>query len=1295
MRLVAVLAGTVLAAATGAGAEFEPDAATLFLAHFNGPLETADYALGIARFCGNGARPVEGYYGGGIDLRSRGLAKDFPSTCADFTPRFDGWGFRARGNLDPAQGTLECWFQPDTGKRPAGTRPLGVFLGSTLQRSVPHPDKSRNMYASFEVSLSTYALRYVLPTVAGGCFAGEVVFSKVPGYQRSLDAGWHHFALNWSQGEMVIWIDGRPAATFDMTGQWGLVAFENPVRYLSMAECVLDELRISSTVRYQQDFEPGWREGRRPASAFTGVPGLARHDARLMPAPLPRTIPAPQRAQTVDERLGDFVLRLDRATGALVGLNGAGSAAEGLILHKGLERAPLLPRAVENYRRRDDVLRFSQRFDADVEAAHRISSGGRWLAWQVTLVNHGPRELWLEPVLGLPCPGGVEEFFDGCQAQRAIGLARHRDEYCLTLPLAAASGAGRFLGVGTDPHTDLNDIVTEWLPDRGGAIRQGTKIALAPGESFTIPFRVVAGRADFDTLDAVAAFHDCFPDLYALQPDVPVYSSMPATQDITVDESGDMKRVGYAGGFWGHGPGHDKGDEFGRPEWWDNPEFYDRREYQSYTRRIERLWGTLDGLRENITYNFRRSFENYYPVRRFHTCPDLTPEYIVQSLWPGHRPNEDPLCFGQYYVPITNWWIVNEYNTPIGAFFRETTRNYYRQCAGFCVGFINDMSHAGALYRHNDPIAQNAPGRSFSRDLGTFVRKALGRKQRYEVLNRFVDGGHRASFWSDGGAFSYTLCAYSAAIAIEGAALYKDLTGTATYVIPARYLLGEKPLSAMTHMNDDWTGYYLKPDEFTSESLREYYRFADAQLTLFCLRYGVTLDPTSYMWGRQISLERAPLMVESSTLGRKLVPGARVEPPLWVCRAGDTLRTLLVIGNHRPETRQTNLETVNRYFGGALLLAPYYGGRAEHAVTPETTTVAGVRVEPRDLAAFKAVGLLECDGPASATSTLAGDGIALRLAVDVTAAPGAALRLADFAPLYQIRRVAVNGRPTTWLPGEPIALPDAKSRVEVDYANRAFEFTPSQWKAVELIKDGATNFCLVADAGVDYGIPVSPSGKAGRTFAIGYERGTAAMLNDFVAQYDEEDGRPGTLRPAPLVSAPPEAFQGWTVRLAERPGLAAGRVRIESDLREIIVEGPTQGEMRRAMVVLLRLVDRKYPHVGRFFPLRLARARYEPGKPAPLAKWIPRKLTFEFYEKVSDPLFLAKPVLRPEYEELYAGGNMDFAGKYALRASPYLFEPTYGDDFVYGYSGPGKAASREELHRAVNPSPKAPAEQKK
>lgn len=50
-----------------------------------------------------------------------------------------------------------------------------------------------------------------------------------------------------------------------------------------------------------------------------------------------------------------------------------------------------------------------------------------------------------------------------------------------------------------------------------------------------------------------------------------------------------------------------------------------------------------------------------------------------------------------------------------------------------------------------------------------------------------------------------------------------------------------------------------------------------------------------------------------------------------------------------------------------------------------------------------------------------------------------------------------------------------------------------------------------------------------------------------------------------------------------------------------------------------------------------------------------------------DKLWLVKPILQREYEPLYADGNTDFAGKYDLRWSPYICEPTCSDNFVHGH----------------------------
>ncbi|MFW6059110.1 MAG: hypothetical protein ACODAQ_02950, partial [Phycisphaeraceae bacterium] len=956
------------------------------------------------------------------------------------------------------------------------------------------------------------------------------------------------------------------------------------------------------------------------------------------------------------------------------------ASSNGLMLHRGLERTPLAPQGMEDFRQHDGRTRFTQRFEDDIVALHELKQASGTLRWRVTLVNEAEREMWLEPLLSLPVPlSAVEEMFDGTAPRRNIPVPRHRDVYAHTLPFIAAANSEQHIGVGIDPHVNLSDIVNQWIPvDDGGIIRQGTKLALSPGEQYSYDFIVVAGDGAFGTLDAIDAFHAQFPELYRLLPDVTVFTYMPKTQYWAASKQVDMKRLGYAGNFWGHGPGHDKGDEFVTPEWWNNPRFDYDDHYRDYARRIQRLWGTPAQVREYITLFYRQSYDNWYPVRRFHTCPDMTPEWIVKELWPEYTPNEDPWCFGQYYKGSWDAVIVNEYNTPLGAHFREHARRYFYQANGYCHGFINDMSHAGALYRHNDPIAQRTAGRSFSRDLGTFVRKALGRRQRYEDLSRAVIADTRITYWSDGGAFSYTLGAFSAGMAIEGAGMYKDLTGPAKYIEPARYLIGEKPFGAMTHINDDWIGYFLDVEEFTPAKLRDYYRYAGRQLVLYCLKTGTTLDPGTYMWGRQYELEMAPLMVDAAVRGRKIVPAARVREPLWVRRNGDDLDTLLIVGNTKPRDIQTDIEVLNRYFDGAPLFAGYFGDGARHRVDEATTVIESVNVPTRDAAAFRAVGMLETDAAATAGSRITGDGLHVQLKLAIEATPGATLRLNPMAPLYVVEQVTMNGEPVRFIADEPLQLAERHSEIGVTYRNAAIDFDPEQWAQVELIRNGRVNFCLVADDGTSY--QVDPDQPA-YTFTIGYEHGTARMLNDFIEQYDSEDGRLGNLGRAAYVDERPNGYAGWIVELIEDPMMDAGRVSLDLSQRVIRVAGPTQGEMRRAMVVLMRLVDRKYPHVGRFFPLRNRKQFYDADKPVPFEKWVLRKPTREFYEALEDQKFLVKPVLRAEYEHLYADDRMDFAGQYELRRAPFVIEPTYGDDFVYGYSGSGTAASKKQLMR--------------
>jgi len=594
---------------------------------------------------------------------------------------------------------------------------------------------------------------------------------------------WHHLALCWSRGEFVGYLDGRPFYSTDMSQYRGFAFACNVGISVMINGIVLDELRISDVVRYESDFEPNWRDGKRPDYAFAGIPGIKRYPPDLK---LPvRTAPtqAAMSGKQIKRSIADTTLVFDGDSGYLqqlgIGAETAKRGANGLLLFNGLEREPVRAIRAASWRVSDDAITFVQVFETGIRASHRIAASDNVITWDVSLLNESPQEAWLEALLSLPVPfSKVKEFFDGSSVHRTTALPRRRDEYVCTMPFVAAAGTTMGIGIGLDPHVAFNALVAEWMPERNtGTIRQGTKLALAPGERFTLPFLVLSTPADFGTLDALEAYQDNAPDLYHLLPDVPIYSYLPAGSSPWQESFHDFYRLTYTGNYWGHGPGHDQGDYYGSSRWWDNAKLYGQKSYQ-YTMQLESSYHSLETLRELIRQAARTEFDNYYPVRRIHTCPDLLPEHIINDLWPTYRPRGDPLVRGQYFYDHWGWLMVNEHNTPLGRHVRDDIRRYYRGTAPYISGFMNDMSDL-SLLRHDDPIAKQTPGRAFSRDRGTYVLGHAGRMDRYRMINSFVDNSHRSSIWSDGGFGSYVACAYSAAQANEICSEhYGYLTGT-------------------------------------------------------------------------------------------------------------------------------------------------------------------------------------------------------------------------------------------------------------------------------------------------------------------------------------------------------------------------------------------------------------------------------------------------------------------------------------------------------------------------------------
>lgn len=1297
------------------------DESTLLLAGFDEDPERADYANGWDRFGGGGYSVVEGYYGNGVDLRGIELPQDFWSKDNAFLPHYSQWVFWPRGNIDFRQGTMEFWFKvaPDDARRtsiggsdlihfqshqPLRTGvtddyvPAGLPPREEIRRA---QSMGKHLSSHIFVRLNTRQLSWSLVSLKGQRMKGSVTFAREKAFGRNLSPDqWHHFAIQWSAAGVEIYLDGRLVGVHSLQNDAGLALTSPTQRGLAINGVVMDELRISRVPRYRGGFEPNWRESSRPADAFPGVSGLRSIEhGPLKVAEIPLTLELPQVLRAQDVRLGDWVLQMNQETGYIKSLqkNGlqidAKGSAAGLLIWQGVERTPLhaVTTSAIHTDQPDQVL-FEQQWPHGLKVEHHLTTGVNGaLFWKVAFEHQGSDKLWIEPLLAVPVPETSTEFFDMSWVQTKLDYPRRRNEYVFSLPMTAAFFAGNGLGVGMNPRNSASALIGEWLPELNvgsrqnqAMIRQGTRLALAPGERHELEFVVFDYQGKFGVRDGVAAYHALFPDLYYQNPAIPVYNYLGVSQHFPYVHIPDLSRLYYVGGQWGHGPYHTKGDYLGSPQYWGREDLKDRIDYQ-HGLRHQRSYKTIESLRQAVVDRSREAFNNFYTIRRSHDLPNSTATYIVEDLMPGIEFEDDPLTRGQYYYPNNTY--ANEYRTPLGDKFKEDQANTMRLIGRYSPGFINDASQASS-YRFTDVYARSTPGRAFSEDRGEYLISAFGHVDRYKMINGFRDNGYQQSIWSDFGMVSYMLSAYSAGNAFESGDPFVSTPSMVLGLQVSRNLLGEKPIGILTSYGLDNIGSVFRPDDFTPEQLRDYYRYAYRRLMLTAMETGFYADPP-LLHGKQWNSEMNPVLVESLVYGRKTLAGVQVESPLWVIRGGEGAQMVVAVGNSSASLQTGTALFLHDYFRPSSSLgekdisqpvwAPYFGGTLKQEITIEGNRISDIEIAAHDVVSFKPVAQLRGAGEGSTViATWRGDGLVIYVDLDIELTTVAKVRPLLPMAYYKLSRLLVNDRSLSLDIAGEVALSKGKHRLRVELTNTVLDFTPEQWDQVELIQNGQPNFCVIG------------------TTRPGYEHGTASQLNWFLQQYDEEDGIVGNLAEARIYESEeeiPADFNGWKLDVRPAGFMEPTRVIVDSENKNIRFMGRTSGEVRRAKMLFMRLVDRRYPRIGRNVPMdgNLRRGWQSPGWDATgdhagQPGWhrlygTRRPQTKAFFEAFSDPDFLIKPILERESEPLYANGNQNFEGRYTLRFSPYLFEPTYEDDYVYGYSGPRWDETPEELKK--------------
>jgi len=232
-----------------AGFALEPDAHTLFLCHYdtNGD---ADFSVGCP-------------YAAGVVALTRGKSGKAllaPLSVVPFSesvaPIFTGVQYASDQNLCLGQGTIELWVQvlKDTGSTDESSPKLRYLVNSGRHTGENHG----------------FALLLTCPDAKPGA-RHRLVWKRSNGNAKGRSWGtgvpvewaageWHHVAATYSASEDALFVDGRRVAAVKTGEGMDLIGYNFSVGASiyrgRVADCVIDELRISDSVRYTGDFTP-------------------------------------------------------------------------------------------------------------------------------------------------------------------------------------------------------------------------------------------------------------------------------------------------------------------------------------------------------------------------------------------------------------------------------------------------------------------------------------------------------------------------------------------------------------------------------------------------------------------------------------------------------------------------------------------------------------------------------------------------------------------------------------------------------------------------------------------------------------------------------------------------------------------------------------------------------------------------------------------------------------------------------------------------------------------------------
>lgn len=846
----------------------------------------------------------------------------------------------------------------------------------------------------------------------------------------------------------------------------------------------------------------------------------------------------------------------------------------GLFVTEGEGKTEIQFKNIEQLQRDDNRLSFLRRGKkGGLTVQSTFSSKPTHIALELKFKNTGANPRFIQAGYSIGTAAKDCTWWDG-RFHSQFGIDQILYERTqLRLPLSVIHNKDQGVAIGLDPDFLLSMFANGAERPEGRnqyLVSFNARLVLEPGQEIALPLCIFSFNPVFGYLDAVQTYYDIYPKSFSIHPEVSpkiigsggYLFSGEASRILQYEES---RRYGM-GWEWAYCPAQRPGDWYPDERYWD-----DKIGYSGNTDEHKNVApGTLDDFRRDMRERFHRgrlvTASAYYllPVAADVDYMRNYPDGIIVD----EKGNEKKAAKGWIKQPFDLYYAYpwgNSYGKEMLKELKEITEDFKVHAFGFDEANRMDTQHGGRV--GTEPGAAWDSGGKFSS-----VQVALG---------RLADEIHK-------------LKADDTAVAVVMNKPWTYNTATRTDIamhewhaymledcfLGLRLLMGHKPLS---WWKENAAEYILRWQEMTPGEIRQGIAGIAAFTRLKSLRYGVfqtNLNMTGFKQYFKLAEQMAEMMKAG---GWQPVPGVVSAPALWLSRYGKNLRSYIVVGNPTRREIPVVLNIHPSYFGeGNIVFTAYDGSLLKNDYKDKMAEVDLKTLPPFADRTIKAVarfsfGNMElAESSAEIKSGLARESIRLNWRFEKAGNIVGKLEIGvpDGAGDFKLL-INDEEKPFTAAPGKIVCQGEIPhmGRLELSYAPEviitgdeenilAFPFVLDRKPASTIVVppdaeelDRQSAFRIVSFFDWYYRRQQSP---VGRTLHLS-RKGMREVAIPIVETLSDASGRP-------------------MVKIEQQPGKPG--IILSEDGKQLTIAGATAAEREKAVLALLKLLEKRYPFYG-------------------------------------------------------------------------------------------------------------------